>query len=471
MSGQDQPGSTRVRLGSGGRRLKLKDDMIGQNIGNVVIESKIATGGMAIVYLGRQEITNRQVAVKVMRPERQLSERDREYFVREGKALAQIRHPNLVELYSAGVTESGRHYMVLEFVPGQTLRQLVESDGALEPLRCLRLFRQLLLALEAAHATGIVHRDLKPDNVLIESLEGGKERLRLADLGLVKFTSKRMPKLTGHGMTVGTPCYMSPEQVRGEDLDARSDIYTVGVLMFEALTSYLPYPEEKSIDGLLDHILDTRPARLTRADKKFRRVPGIQSLLDDLMAKEADDRPHSASEVVRILEYLIKTELSQEVERGHDGWDMEDEDAPASENGSQVDGILISFATRRTLDGNVAPAPPAMLRRLRSWLEDGDICCAHRHESLTTFGMRRSEQSVRLVSGLPRLVERVSKEFPAYTLGVGVSFGPFEVSESEEPLASKTLERAHRLAKRAQDGQVLIPRNAASVFGLTPEET
>ena len=170
--------------------------------------------------------------------------------------------------------------MVLEFVPGRTLRQIVEDEGAMEPLRCLRLFRQLLLALEAVHATGILHRDLKPDNVLIESLEGGKERLRLADLGLVKFTEAKMPALTGHGMTVGTPCYMSPEKVRGEKLDARSDLYTVGVLLFEAMTSYLPYPEEKTVDSLLDHILDTKPAKLVRVDKRFKRFPGIQMLLD-----------------------------------------------------------------------------------------------------------------------------------------------------------------------------------------------
>ena len=447
-----------------------RDDLIGATIGDVRIESRIATGGMAVVYLGRQEHTDRKVAVKVLRPERQLSYRDREYFAREAKALGKIRHPHLVELYGAGTTLDGRHYMVLEYVPGRTLRQMVEEEGKLEPLRCLRLFRQLLLALEAVHATGILHRDLKPDNILVESLEGGKkERLRLADLGLVKFTSAKLPALTGHGMTVGTPCYMSPEQVRGEKLDERSDLYTVGVLLFEAMTSYLPYPEEKTVDSLLDHILDTKPAKLTRVDKRFKRTPGIQILLDGLMAKRRKERPRTAAEVVKVVDRLIETDLIGDVQAA---LDAEDESSPQRGSGDFdyiPDGILIAVVTKaRDSGGGVAP-PPDLLRKLRAFLDDACVMAGRRHGAQATFGFLRTKEAIRATRALPRLVEKVRGDFPDYAIGVGVAFGEFRVGHDGGPEDCQTLHDALRLAASAKDGQVLIPRETARQFGLQGE--
>lgn len=450
-------------------------NMIGRRIGNVRVESKIATGGMAVVYLGRQELTGRKVAVKLLKPERQVSYRDREYFVREAQALGEIRHPNLVELYSAGMTAEGCHYMVLEFVPGRTLRQLVEDEGALEPLRCVRLFRQLLLALEAVHATGIIHRDLKPDNLLIESLGNGKERLRLADLGLVKFTERRMRPLTGHGMTVGTPCYMAPEQVRGEKLDGRSDLYTMGVLMFEALTTYLPYPEEKNIDGLLDHILETKPARLTRADPKFARFPGVQVLVDRLMAKDPDDRPESAREVIGAVEHLLKTDLKGALEAAiaaHDATNDEIADVAASpaaresESKTVDPGVLVVFQTSLRESGQGAPPPPGLLRYLRQWLERGQLCAAHRQGPTATFGLRHEELTLKLLAGLPNMVQRASQAFPDFAIGAGVAFGAFEIDADAQPVESQTLRQARRLASSAKPGQVLIPRSKAVALGL-----
>ena len=450
-----------------GAQLGDNADMIGQRVGNVRIESKIATGGMAVVYLGRQELTGRKVAVKLMRPERQVSYRDREYFIREAQALGEIRHPNLVELYSAGMTAGGRHYMVLEYVPGRTLRQLVEDDGALDPLRCLRLFRQLLLALEAVHATGILHRDLKPDNLLIEPLENGRERLRLADLGLVKFTERRMRPLTGHGMTVGTPCYMAPEQVRGERLDARSDLYTTGVLMFEALTTYLPYPEEKNIDGLLDHILETAPAKLTRADPKFGRFPGLQTLLDRLMAKDADDRLPNARAVIAAMDRLLETDLEDDLKAAIAAYDGPDSgDGAGGPDNAIKNGIVVVVRTTTSAGGQEVAPPPGLLRLLRSWLDKGDVCCVHRHGATATFGMRNSAASTSILAGLPTQVERVAESFTQYSIGAGVALGDFEIDENVHPVDGSTLRKARRLAHKARPGQVLIPRSTAVALGL-----
>jgi serine/threonine protein kinase len=441
---------------------------IGQRIGNVRIESKIATGGMAIVYLGQQELTGRKVAVKVMRPERQVSLRDREYFSREAQALGEIRHPHLVELYSAGITADGLNYMVLEYVPGRTLRQMVEEDGALQPLRCVRLFRQLLLALEAVHANGIIHRDLKPDNLLIEPLPNGKERLRLADLGLVKFTERRMRPLTGHGMTVGTPCYMSPEQVRGEKLDPASDIYSTGVLMFEALTSYLPYPEEKSVDKLLDHILDTKPAKLTRADKKFERLPGVQRLLDLLMAKEPFERLTTARAVIENIDNILETDLKDDVEEAFKAHSVDEDSVDAAEDAPSAadNGILVVFRCLNRASREEISPPPQLLRHLRAFLERGEVCCAQRGGATATFGFKRTESSLKVTLGLPRLMVKVSQAFPEYELGAGVSFGHFDIDENGHPADGETLRQARRLALGAKPGQVLIPRGRAQELGI-----
>ncbi|MEO1273083.1 MAG: serine/threonine-protein kinase, partial [Myxococcota bacterium] len=365
---------------------------VGKTVGNVSVRSVIAEGGMGVIYLGEQALTQRKVAVKILRPERQRSRRDREYFLREAKALSQVRHPYLLELYTFGTTEDGEYYMVLEYVPGRTLRQVVEQEGVLSPLRCVHLFRQLLLALEATHAHGILHRDLKPDNLLIEELSNSKERLRLADLGLVKFTRGNMRPLTEVGMTVGTPCYMSPEQVRGKRLDARSDLYSTGVLMFEALTSYLPYPKAPNIDKLLDHILDSKPAKLIRADPKFKRFPGLQRLLDQLLAKKAAHRPSSAAEVIAIFDRLLETELAEALQKAkmerreqdpalmsrtlltdaaQMGQQHDTHTTPSFSNGpshgeSVPQGVVIAFMTGDRHSGEKVSPTPRLLQGLRA---------------------------------------------------------------------------------------------------------
>lgn len=444
---------------------------IGRTLENVTIESLIAVGGMGVIYLGKEKLTDRDVAVKILRPERQRSDRDREYFVREAQALSQIRHPNLVELYHVGMTEDGRHYMILEYVPGRTLREIVEEEGALPPLRCVRLFRQLLLALEATHAHGILHRDLKPDNLLIEKLQRGKERLRLADLGLVKFTQRQMTRLTDVGMTVGTPCYMSPEQVRGMDLDPRSDLYTTGVLMFEALTTYLPYPKARDVDELLDHILEATPAKLTRANPDFGRLPELQRLLDRLLHKNPAERPRTAAEVIDVVDRILETELSGDIKAA-----LQEHEKRYGDDGSFIGalrsgvelseteigirhrqntrkastprrGIVVAVRAVDRQTGSEAAPPPSVLRKLRTWLETGgELVAAQRKGTVATFALGERETTGRMLSGLAYLFDRVSEEELA--LCAGVCSGPFEVGDNSEP-SGQTVQRAVDYARRA----------------------
>lgn len=447
-------------------------EFLGKTLDNVTIESLIAVGGMGVIYLGREQLTERKVAVKILRPDRQRSDRDREYFVREARALSQIRHPNLVELYHVGTTPDGRHYMVLEFVPGRTLRELVEQEGALEPLRCVRLFRQLLLALEATHAHGILHRDLKPDNLLIETLQRGKERLRLADLGLVKFTRHALPRLTDVGMTVGTPCYMAPEQVRGQELDPRSDLYTTGVLLFEALTTYLPYPRAKDVDELLDHILEATPAQLVRANARFSRLPGLQSLLDSLLAKDPVHRPTSAAKVIEIIDHLLETELSGDVRAalkehearyGDDGTTLRAElershhqphHARRAATGLRVEdcAVFTFCAFTRATQEPTAPSP-ALLRRLRAWLEvGGDIIAAARDGSFATFALHHSDTLQRVLVGLPWLLQRAAAA-EDLLLCVGAASGSLRIERDGIPISEGAIRRARALIPRLHPGQ------------------
>jgi len=452
---------------------------IGRTLENVTIQSLIAVGGMGVIYLGKEKLTDREVAVKILRPERQRSDRDREYFVREAQALSQIRHPNLVELYHVGITDDGRHYMILEYVPGRTLREIVEEEGALPPLRCVRLFRQLLLALEATHAHGILHRDLKPDNLLIEKLQRGKERLRLADLGLVKFTQRQMARLTDVGMTVGTPCYMSPEQVRGMELDARSDLYTTGVLMFEALTTYLPYPKARDVDELLDHILEANPAKLTRANPEFSRLAELQHLLDRLLHKNPAERPSTAAEVIDVVDRILETELSGDIKAA-----LQEHEKRYGDDGSFVGalrsgvelseteigirhrqiarrehevrrGIVLAVRTVARDSGAEVKAPPGVLRKLRNWIDTGgELVAAQRNGYLATYAIIESASTARMLSGLAYLIERACEETSDLALCAGVASGAFEIGDNSEP-EGQTVRKAIEFARRAAPTQLL----------------
>ena len=226
--------------------------------GRYRVTSSIAHGGMATVYLGVDTRLDRTVAIKIMHTELAADEDFAARFVREARSVAQLSHPNVVAVYDQG--SDGRHlYLAMEYVPGRTLRQLLNERGKLTPGQSLDIIESVLAGLAAAHQAGIVHRDVKPENVLLA--EDG--RVKVADFGLARSMSGTNHTKTG--VLMGTVAYLAPEQVTGNVSDARCDVYAAGVMLFELLTGQQPHTGESALAVAYKHVNQTVPPPSARA--------------------------------------------------------------------------------------------------------------------------------------------------------------------------------------------------------------
>lgn len=225
---------------------EVKDPYIGQVVADQFrILERVGAGGMGAVYRAVQPEMNRFVAVKILHA-RYLERPDLvSRFRREAKAMSHLSHPNTAKVFLAGQFDDGTLYYVMEYLEGRTLEQTVRAQGPMQALRMIRIMVPICGALEEAHRAGIIHRDLKPENIFLTEHGGIKDFPKLLDFGLAKVTEKQMGpgsvQLTRRGMVFGTREFMSPEQALGDELDARSDIYSLGVVMYEALTGKLPF--------------------------------------------------------------------------------------------------------------------------------------------------------------------------------------------------------------------------------------
>jgi DNA-binding beta-propeller fold protein YncE len=256
------------------------------------IEGLIGRGGMGSVYRAQEEELAREVALKVIAPELAQDERFRERFLRESKVAASLDHPNVVPIYRAG-EEEGVLYLAMRYVEGTDLGKLLASEGALAPGRCLELLAQVAEALDAAHERGLVHRDVKPSNVLIGQA-AGKEHCYLGDFGL----TKRAGSLSGVSVTgdiVGTLEYVAPEQITGEPLDARADVYSLGCVLYECLAGQSPFPRATDVALLWAHVHE-EPAPPSQVRPEL--PAALDPVLARALAKEPARRYDSASELV-----------------------------------------------------------------------------------------------------------------------------------------------------------------------------
>lgn len=274
------------------------DPLIGRSLGDYSIVDLVGRGGMGIVYRATHP-SRGEVALKVMAPEFSRNPEFRERFIRESQLG--LDHPHIVPVYEAGEAD-GHLYMAMYLVRGADLKSVIRREGRLPPSRILTIFRQAADALDAAHAEAIVHRDVKPQNFLIEDAHDGRaEHLYLSDFGLVKRVSSST-SLTGSAHLVGTAYYMSPEQIRGKDLDGRADVYSLGCVLYECLTGSVPFHSEEEVSILWGHVNDAPPLV---TDK----VPTLPLALDDVvaqaMAKDPDDRYLTAGDLIADLENVL----------------------------------------------------------------------------------------------------------------------------------------------------------------------
>jgi predicted Ser/Thr protein kinase len=226
-------------------------DLLGKTLGQYKIVEEIGRGGMAVVYRAHQASLNRYVAIKVLPPQLAFDQAFVQRFEREAASAAQLQHPNIVAIYDVG-SQDAYHYIVMEFLPGVTLGRLLD-DGPLPLQRVEHILRQLAAALDYAHAQNILHRDLKPSNIMV----GPDDHVKLMDFGLARAGDSS--DLTRSGIVMGTPYYMSPEQAQGHKIDRRSDLYALGVVLYEMITGRIPFERDTPQAVLLAHVVEAPP--------------------------------------------------------------------------------------------------------------------------------------------------------------------------------------------------------------------
>jgi serine/threonine-protein kinase len=262
----------------------------------------LGEGGMGAVYEAEQLGLGRHVALKVMHPHIASAPGFSERFQREAHVLARLHHPGSVEVYDYGL-DTGFLFLAMELVSGETVDSLLRREGALPVPRVVGLAVQVLEVLEAAHALGIVHRDLKPANLFLESHPAG-ERVKVLDFGLAALGGELNVRLTQEGMAVGTPGFMSPEQMRGLPLDGRSDLYSLGCVLYELLTGMPPFPVMASAEVAVAHLYKPIPSfREARPDLSFpeRLEAVVMKALEKLPASRPADAAALRQELLSVL--------------------------------------------------------------------------------------------------------------------------------------------------------------------------
>ena len=265
-----------------------------RDVGKTVVDNRydlvrpLGSGGMGEVYLARDRVLGRDVALKVLRRQYAGDNEFAERFKREALSAASLSHPNIVQVYDRGTTEEEASYIAMEYVSGGTLKERISEDGPLETAAAAAIGAQVAEALGAAHDRGMVHRDIKPQNVLLTA----RGEAKVADFGIARAASSVTISQTGSVM--GTAGYMSPEQALGKPATPKSDLYSLGVVLYETLTGELPYTAENPIAVSMKHV--NEPLRPPR-ELNPRITEGMNALVTKLMAKEPDDRYASADEL------------------------------------------------------------------------------------------------------------------------------------------------------------------------------
>lgn len=261
------------------------------------IIKKIGDGGMAFVYQAKDKLLNRIVAVKVLRPEFVDDKDFLAKFKREAEAVANITHPNIVNVYDVG-QEGKVHYIVMEYVDGQNLKEIIKNEGVLDEYTALDITKQIAQALSAAHKKGVIHRDIKPHNILISNED---RQVKVADFGIAKAVSNST--ITNIGSIIGSVHYFSPEQAKGQPVANNADLYSLGIVLYEMLIGRVPFRGDSPISIALQHI--NEEIEFTQEEKT--KIPhSIRTLISKMTEKSPEDRYQSAEEVIEDIDYIEK---------------------------------------------------------------------------------------------------------------------------------------------------------------------
>jgi predicted Ser/Thr protein kinase len=319
----------------------------GSELGGFAIESIAGRGGMGVVYRARQQLPDRIVALKVISSEYADDPQFRTRFEREAAIAAQIEHPNVIPVHAVGEAD-GTLFIAMRFVDGVDLRKILAQEGRLEPSRAAAIVDQVAQALDAAHARGLVHRDVKPANILVSS-SGGREHVYLSDFGLARHVVGSHG-LTGTGAFIGTIDYVAPEQARGDRVDARADIYSLGCVLFQALTGTVPFPADNDLAKLFAHGSQPPPSALERN-------PNLSVEFDEVlkrsMAKNPDDRQASAGDLGRAAVAAASGT------------------SPAAPERTVATGAAAPVEPSAAQEPQAPPSPPAGRRRRWIWVGAG----------------------------------------------------------------------------------------------------
>jgi len=278
------------------------DPLLGQTLaGKYLVEKLIKRGGMGAIYQGKHVLMDKTVAIKVLRPALAVDDDVVARFSREAKAASRISHPHAVSVTDFGESENGIVFLVMEYLEGRTLKEIIRSEGAMPLTRVVEIIRQVTGALEAAHGQCVVHRDLKSDNIMVSQTNGG-DWAKVLDFGIAKIQQPASVKdadLTAPNLVIGTPQYMSPEQCsQTQPPDARSDIYSLGVIIYEMLAGRVPFTGESATMIMMQHVQDAPPSVLaTRPDLP----PAVDGVITRALAKVPADRFQTAGEVFAAL--------------------------------------------------------------------------------------------------------------------------------------------------------------------------
>ncbi len=295
--GTEYPDTTTLCPSDGVALEKTDDSLLGQILADKYrIEERLSEGGMGTVYRGTHVLMDKTVAVKVLRPSLAADEKIVARFSREARAASRISHPHALSVTDFGEAENGVVFLVMEYLSGLTLKELIRQEGPMPLPRAVELLRQVGGALDAAHCEGVVHRDLKSDNIMLLS-SSGTDYAKVLDFGIAKIKEREGdydPGLTAPDLVIGTPQYMSPEQCSQSPVDARSDIYSLGVILYEMLVGHVPFTGGSPTAIMLKHLQQPAPSVLDERDD-------VPEAVGRVVARAMEKRPEDRYETVREL--------------------------------------------------------------------------------------------------------------------------------------------------------------------------